>query len=108
MRRDGKRFRTPHLEVRYLASLLRRPRVGLIVPKHKQTAVARNRVKRRLRECARLTLLPALRARAPLDVVLRATPAAYGAAGVALADEMRRIADRLAASVRPREEAGTP
>lgn len=69
--------------------------MGLIVPKHKQTAVARNRVKRRLRECARLALLPALRERAPLDVVVRAAPAAYTAAGVALTDEMRRIAERL-------------
>jgi ribonuclease P protein component len=82
--------------------------VGLIVPKHKQTAVARNRVKRRLRECARLTLLPALRGREALDVVLRATPAAYLAAGAALAADVRRIADRLVESVRPHEEAGTP
>ena len=95
MRRDGKRFRTTHLEVRYLASLLRHPRVGLIVPKHKQTAVARNRVKRQLRECARLTLLPVLRQRAALDVVMRATPGAYAAKGSALADEVQRIATRL-------------
>ena len=33
-------------------------RVGLIVPRHRQTAVARNRLKRRLRELTRLRLLP--------------------------------------------------
>lgn len=65
------------------------------MPKHKQTAVARNRVKRRLRECARLTLLPALRQRAPLDVVLRATPSAYGAPGAAIAADVLRISERL-------------
>ena len=95
MRRNGKRFRTTHLEVRYVASLLLRPRVGLIVPKHKQTAVARNRVKRRLRECARLTLLPMLREQVPLDVVLRATPSAYAATGAAIAADVQRIAERL-------------
>lgn len=73
------------------------------MPKHKQTAVARNRVKRRLRECARLTLLPALRrsqmvdgaTTAGLDVVLRATPSAYTARGAALAADVQRVADRL-------------
>ena len=73
------------------------------MPKHKQTAVARNRVKRRLRECARLTLLPALRrsqaaggATTPaFDVVLRATPSAYTAPGAALAVDVQRVADRL-------------
>lgn len=73
--------------------------MGLIVPKHKQTAVARNRVKRRLRECARLELLPALRLRAeheaPLDVVLRAAPSAYQAGGPDLCADVRRIAARL-------------
>ena len=102
MRREGKRFRTTHVEVRYLASLLRHPRVGLIVPKHKQTAVARNRVKRRLRECARLVLLPALRRRAEndtaLSVVLRASPSAYQAGGPALSDDVQRIAERLGAT----------
>lgn len=95
MRRDGKRFRTSHLEVRYIASLLGRPRVGLIVPKHKQTAVARNRVKRQLREWARLTLLPVLRQLGPLDVVLRATPSAYVARGTAIAIDVLRVAERL-------------
>ena len=73
------------------------------MPKHKQTAVARNRVKRRLRECARLTLLPALRQgravgdanASALDVVLRATPSAYTVPGAALAADVQRVAERL-------------
>ena len=50
--------------------------MGLIVPKLKQTAVARNRLKRRLRELARLHLLPA---RLPVDVVVRVRAEAYAA-----------------------------
>ncbi|MFZ9703616.1 MAG: ribonuclease P protein component, partial [Candidatus Limnocylindrus sp.] len=44
VRRQGKRFRTSHLEVRQLASLLRHSRVGLIVPKHRHGSVERNLV----------------------------------------------------------------
>lgn len=51
-------------------------RVGLVVPRYRQSAVARNRLKRRLRELTRLRLLPAdLLA----DVVLHIRPNAYGA-----------------------------
>jgi ribonuclease P protein component len=49
-------------------------RVGLIVPRHKQSAVARNRLKRRLRELTRLHLLPAS---LEADVVIRIRPDAY-------------------------------
>lgn len=102
VRHEGKRFRTTHVEVRYLASLLRQARVGIIVPKHKQNSVARNRVKRRLRELVRLALLPALQARttqerSSLDVVLRATPAAYGATFADLAADVSRLTQRLEA-----------
>jgi ribonuclease P protein component len=78
---------------------LRRPRIGIIVPRHKHTAVARNLVKRRLRALCRTTLLPALRERAvadvAVDVVVRATPAAYAVGYETLAAEIRRIATRL-------------
>ena len=69
-------------------------RVGLIVPRHKRTAVARNRVKRRLRELVRLMLLPALRELAPMDLVIRATPDAYTASFEALAAEVTEIVRR--------------
>jgi len=51
-------------------------RVGLIVPRFKHSAVARNRVKRRLRELVRLQMLPSGLA---TDVVLRIRPEAYTA-----------------------------
>jgi ribonuclease P protein component len=95
VRREGKRFRTTHVEVRWIASPLLRPRVGVIVPKYKRTAVARNRVKRRLREGVRTELLPVLRARAPRDVVLRALPSAYDATADALRHDVGRIAGRF-------------
>jgi ribonuclease P protein component len=100
VRHEGKRFRTAHLEVRHVASLLRCPRVGIIVPRHKQTAVARNRVKRRLRELSRRALLPALSATA-LDVVLRAMPSAYDASFEALGHDVTRVAQRLGATPAP-------
>ena len=71
-------------------------RVGLIVPRHKRSAVDRNRLKRRLRELSRTRLLPAL---APLggggggggDLVIRARPEAYGASFEALARQVERV-----------------
>lgn len=50
------------------------PRLGLIVPRHGSTAVARNQLRRRLRELARRQVLPTLPA---LDLVLRSRPDAY-------------------------------
>lgn len=50
------------------------PRIGLIVPKHRSTAVARNRLRRRLREICRVELLGRLPA---WDVVVRARPEGY-------------------------------
>jgi ribonuclease P protein component len=67
--------------------------VGFIVPKHKQTSVARNRLKRRLREIVRRRLLPAL---PPIDLVVRARPEAYGATFDALDAELARASVKLA------------
>ncbi|HEY0969731.1 MAG TPA: ribonuclease P protein component [Gemmatimonadales bacterium] len=111
VRQKGKRFRTGLIEVRAVASPLCRSRVGLVVPRYRQTAVARNRVKRRLRELARLRLLPALAARSPVDVVIRAAPSAYGASFVELGAELERVIRQLERAVLPEapvREAPTP
>ena len=50
------------------------PRLGLIVPRYGSTAVARNRLRRRLREIARRRIMPGLQS---LDLVLRSRPDAY-------------------------------
>ena len=65
------------------------------MPRHKQSAVARNTVKRRLRELSRGTLMPALAALPPLDVVLRAAPEAYSADHATLAADVQRVMERL-------------
>jgi ribonuclease P protein component len=88
--------RTAVLEVRAMASLQPFPRVGLIVPRYRHTAVARNLVKRRLRELARLELLGPLQDAPPLDVVVRALPAAYDRDFDALRTEVRQLLRKLA------------
>ena len=60
-------------------------RIGLIVPRFKHSAVARNKIKRRLRELIRLQMLPDSMA---TDVVLRIRPEAYGASFDALAADI--------------------
>ncbi len=92
VRVQGKRIRTAQLEVRYVASPLRRPRVGVIVPRYGHTAVDRNLVKRRLRDLARTELLPCMPA---FDVVIRATPSAYGASFATLRSSVQNAAQRL-------------
>jgi ribonuclease P protein component len=85
-------------------------RIGLIVPKFKRTGVARNQLKRRLRELARLRMLPTgLMA----DVVIRVRPEAYTASFEALtADVMRALAqlarwrEELGATQAPTEDFG--
>lgn len=90
--REGKRIRTPHLEVRTLASLLHHPRVGFIVPRFKHTAVDRNRLKRHLRELTRTQMLPRL---APLDLVVRTKPETYMATLEQLSEELATVLERL-------------
>lgn len=82
-------MQTEHLEARAAASLLFRPRIGVIVPKYGRNIVDRNRVKRRLRELARIRLLPSA---GRLDIVVRAKPGAYGTAFTQLAVEIEEIA----------------
>lgn len=63
------------------------------MPRYSESAVNRNRLKRRLRELARTRLLPT----APLmDVVIRARPEAYGVAFDALEADLTRVVTRLA------------
>ena len=64
-------------------------RVGIVVPRHKHSAVDRNRLKRRLRELARTRLLPALDGLGG-DLVIRARPEAYGASFEGLARQLDR------------------
>lgn len=89
VRRTGKRMQTEHLEARAAASLLSNPRVGVVVPKYRQRIVARNRLKRRLRELARMRLLPVI---GQFDLLLRAKPGAYRSTFEELTSDIDSIA----------------
>ncbi len=82
-------MQTEHIEARASASLLLHPRVGIVVPKYRQTIVDRNRIKRRLRDLARTRLLPNL---GKVDLLLRAKPPAYGTTFEQLASDVDAIA----------------
>ena len=88
-------MRTSSIEARTTASLHAFGRVGFIVPRYRQSAVDRNRLKRRLRELVRIELLPTLGAR---DVVLRAAPQAYRLEFDALRRELLQLRDRIGGS----------
>jgi ribonuclease P protein component len=94
VRQGGRRVRTEHLDVRVLPGSTplvgdAEPgvRVGVIVPRHKHSAVDRNRLKRRLRELVRTRLLPTL---PPCHVVIRARVEAYADSFEALARQLER------------------
>ena len=82
-------MQTEYLEARVSASLLLYARVGIVVPKHGRDIVDRNRTKRRLREIARVRLLPVV---SGVDVLLRAKPQAYEANFDQLASQIDMIA----------------
>ena len=78
------------------------------MPKHGRSAVERNRLKRRLREIARTTILPGAPA---IDVVINARPSAYRLTFDQLAElgrriraEAERVAPRLLAAAPPASE----
>jgi ribonuclease P protein component len=83
-------MQTERLEARASASLFLHPRVGIVVPKHRHKIVARNRVKRQLRELVRTTLLPDL---GRVDLLIRAKPEAYGSTFNELSGDVAQIGD---------------
>ena len=74
------------------ASLLSYCRVAVIVAKCGHTIVERNRLRRRIRELARIRLIPHC---VSVDMVIRALPSAYGAAFSQLGAEVDAIRMRL-------------
>jgi ribonuclease P protein component len=82
---DGRRHRAAHLEIIWTENATGHPRMGLIVPRFQSSAVARNRLRRRLKEIWRREI----QARQPAwDVLVRARPAAYQADFGLLKDEL--------------------
>ena len=72
----GRRRRLEHLDMIWIDNSTGQPRVGLLVPKFQSSAVARNRLRRRLREIWRREIQPHQPAS---DLVIRARREAYGA-----------------------------
>lgn len=66
------------------------PRMGLIVPKFQSTAVARNRLRRRLLEVWRREVMPRQGAR---DLLIRARREAYAASFEQLRHELLGFSD---------------
>ena len=94
--RRGSRKKTPSLDVFFLSSSGSRSRWGMIVPRHRHSIVERNRVKRRLREIARTSVLPRLREQGlALDVLVRARREAYGVGFRSLKDELQSMTEDL-------------
>lgn len=90
----GTRKRTPALDIYILSAPGRRPRVGWVVPKLGQGSVARNRLKRRLRELARKRVLQRLwSAGSGTDVLVRARRRAYQATYQQLEGEWMRVVE---------------
>jgi ribonuclease P protein component len=67
-------------------------RVAIVVPKYGLTAVRRNRLKRRLREIARLQIMPAPYS---CDVLIRARRQAYDAQVAALRADVADVVAQL-------------
>lgn len=68
-------------------------RTGIIVPRYQASAVARNRLRRRLREILRREVLPVLPA---IDLVVRARRTAYAAPFAVLRAELTDLVQALA------------
>lgn len=94
--RRGKRKKTSRLDVFFLSSPEKRPRLGIVVPKHHRNVVDRNRVKRRLREIGRREVLPRLyEADLQLDFLVRARREAYEASYRQLRRELLEVTEEL-------------
>jgi len=77
--RSGSRSRGRFADVFCSPSPVSHPRFAVVVPRYGHGAVARNRVKRRLRELLRREWLPAaVSTGTAVDLVVRAKPSAYG------------------------------
>ncbi len=84
------------LDLRRLEAQGNHARVAVVVAKFGYSAVARNKLKRRLRELVRIRMLPVL---APMDLLVRARRDAYNATFEALLDDVSDVARRLTRDV---------
>jgi len=88
----GRRRRLEHLDMIWINNQSGQPRMGLIVPKFQSSAVARNRLRRRLREIWRRDIQMQQPA---WDVLIRARREAYSASFEALRLQLLAWRDAL-------------
>ena len=81
-----------HLDIAWRPNTQGHARTGIVVPRFGETAVARNRLRRRVREIVRRELLGAMPA---IDLVVRARRAAYTARFAALRADLMAAAARI-------------
>lgn len=86
------RLKARLLDVRRLETDFGHVRIGIVVPKYGFSSVQRNKLKRRLRELARLRLLGV---RASCDVLMRARREAYHAPVERLQGDVELLATQL-------------
>ena len=89
---QGRRLYTPHLDLAWHPSPLGYARMAIVVPRFQFTAVARNRLRRRLREILRRYPVASLPA---VDLVVRAKRAAYAAPFARLRAEVAASVTRI-------------
>jgi len=98
---SGVRVSGRHLQVFLLPAIGRssRVRLGISVPRRVGTAVARNRVRRRLREIFRRTTrsLPSLLSTGPVSLVVNARPSAAAASLSELSQDFESAVRRASA-----------
>jgi ribonuclease P protein component len=87
----GRRRRQRLVDIMWMVGEAGHPRLGLIVPRFQSTAVARNRLRRRLREIWRRRVAPELGA---VDMVVRARREAYEASFAELSADLVGWAQR--------------
>jgi ribonuclease P protein component len=81
----GSRRRLEHLDMIWMENQTGQPRLGLIVPKYQSSAVARNRLRRRLREIWRQEI----QQRQPAwDLIIKTRREAYSAGFDALRGQL--------------------
>jgi ribonuclease P protein component len=86
-------MRTGHLDFLWLDNTAGLSRMGLIVPKYQSTGVARNRLRRRLKELWRREVQGTTPA---LDLLIRARREAYGATFADLRSEVHAWREAVA------------
>jgi ribonuclease P protein component len=94
--RRGDRRGTADFDFFIRLSPLSHSRIGLVVPKHRHTVVERNRLKRRMREVVRTTVLPSLDTRrSAADVLIRAKPGAYSLPFAEIRRQLEHMAETI-------------